>query len=700
MLGPGVVTRSSKSKKYCLNREKALSKKMAKIFSADDVNIQKKDGGKCIVIDFGNTIRYEQSKNVIRLRYAEVIVERREDDGANVEDVFKLPGLSVHLYHTQNKIMAQGKPDIVSGWVDNELCNILNYSIKTDIAVNMPLPMSPPLPLSPPRELELPKPTSPPLLLSASNRIMTCVDEKSSSMDYIANSPVNTYQITESSDSILLNRDSIMLNSNNSLHQALTLETNLKSFILDEITRVKKTMKTEKLLANSQLEQIRVENAQLRDEIKRLSGEIHSYKEKQLNLMKRVFTLENNTESFKKEPILKEPLVKTSSRSTCEDKNKLINDTIITASGLEEAPLPIPVQITQRGDRMCSVKPPEHPNTLKRQCAESVSTQCSISTVNTLYEPVVKSRTHCVNKSDTSHRICAPYKSETTQRIAAPYKSDTTQRIAAHYKSGTTQNIAAPYTNQTRKHLILGDSTLKGLHPDIMAKDLYEQVSLIALPGANFQKIRDVISSRSRDTNFTTITIHCGVIDSVSNVRLSESCMLEIVGCIRRKFPNAMIRFSSIVPPCRGQGRYLAGINNQFLQSFCKNRNYCFINNTPFFNAKSGAPKQRLYSDNIHLTKIGSSILAKNIKHPMRAVNLRDEDDVHLLKVDRSMADLVYNSSDEVIPPSNSLGQLTRHTDDFLHQDLHHLMSFSPLMLHQALLLSLKRLPVDLGVAN
>ena len=233
-----------------------------------------------------------------------------------------------------------------------------------------------------------------------------------------------------------------------------------------------------------------------------------------------------------------------------------------------------------------------------------------------------------------------------------------------------------------------------------MAKDLYEQVSLIALPGANFQKIRDVISSRSRDSNFTTITIHCGVIDSVSNVRLSESCMLEIVGCIRRKFPNAMIRFSSIVPPCRGQGRYLAGINNQFLQSFCKNQNYCFINNTPFFNAKSGAPKQRLYSDNIHLTKIGSSILAKNIKHPMRAVNLRDEDDVHLLKVDRSMADLVYNSSDEVIPPSNSLGQLTRHTDDFLHQDLHHLMSFSPLMLHQALLLSLKRLPVDLGVSN
>ena len=53
MLGPGVVTRSSKSKKYCLNREKALSKKMAKFFSADDVNIQKKDGGQCIVIDFG-----------------------------------------------------------------------------------------------------------------------------------------------------------------------------------------------------------------------------------------------------------------------------------------------------------------------------------------------------------------------------------------------------------------------------------------------------------------------------------------------------------------------------------------------------------------------------------------------------------------------------------------------------------------------
>ncbi|XP_059168145.1 uncharacterized protein LOC131950121 [Physella acuta] len=183
-----------------------------------------------------------------------------------------------------------------------------------------------------------------------------------------------------------------------------------------------------------------------------------------------------------------------------------------------------------------------------------------------------------------------------------------------------------------------------------MATDHYERVSVIALPGANFEKIRDVISSRSRDSNTTTVTLHCGVNDSLSNVRLSQANMLEIVRSITHKFPNATIRFSSIVPPCRGKG----------------------------------APRQRLYSDSIHLTKIGSSILAKNIKYPQRAVSLTDKDHVQLSNVKGTTSDLV--STVDLLPTISS-DQLNSSPG------LHHLMGFSPLLLHQALMLSLKRLP-------
>lgn len=651
MLGTGVVTRSSRAKKYRLNKEKAISKKIANICAADDIHFQKKDGGQCVIIAFRNSISYEKVKRIFKTKYAGVVEERRDDDGANVEDIYKLPGLSVHLYHTNNKIMVQGKSNVVSVWVDSEFCCILNNLITTDKAVDMPLPMSPPLSLSPPPSLSPPRvlelPISPPMIMSASNSVNQCAEDTINTNPLDCVTPINNYTFSSN-----LSQPTDLLSPKISFLQTTQLDNNLRSFILNEITCVKKAFKAEKLQFNSQLEQLRVENAVLRDEVKRLSNEVHSCKDIHVNLKKRLIDQENISASLKKLLTTKNPSCSTISTSTCEDnQQQLINDTKITSAGImQEAPFPIPVKITQRDDR-ARIKPSEHssPSTLQRPRTKSNSTQYSVPTVKAVHVPVVQRSTHYATNRDS------------------------------------TQHVAAPYTNQTTKHhLILGDSTLKGLHPDIMATDHYERVSVIALPGANFEKIRDVISSRSRDSNTTTVTLHCGVNDSLSNVRLSKANMLEIVRSITHKFPNATIRFSSIVPPCRGKGRQLIDINNRFLQSFCISYKYCFINNTPFFTAKSGAPRQRLYSDSIHLTKIGSSILAKNIKYPQRAVSLTDKDHVQLSNVKGTTSDLV--STVDLLPTISS-DQLNSSPG------LHHLMGFSPLLLHQALMLSLKRLP-------
>jgi hypothetical protein len=44
-----------------------------------------------------------------------------------------------------------------------------------------------------------------------------------------------------------------------------------------------------------------------------------------------------------------------------------------------------------------------------------------------------------------------------------------------------------------------------------------------------------------------------------------------------------------------------------------------------FFTTSSGAPKKKLYNNQIHLSKLGTSFLAKNIKYPERTVSVRNQ---------------------------------------------------------------------------
>ena len=54
--------------------------------------------------------------------------------------------------------------------------------------------------------------------------------------------------------------------------------------------------------------------------------------------------------------------------------------------------------------------------------------------------------------------------------------------------------------------------------------------------------------------------------------------------------------------------------NNETIESFCKSKNIIFINNYSSFLTANGAPKKRCYGDFLSFTKLGFSVLAKNIK--------------------------------------------------------------------------------------
>ena len=54
--------------------------------------------------------------------------------------------------------------------------------------------------------------------------------------------------------------------------------------------------------------------------------------------------------------------------------------------------------------------------------------------------------------------------------------------------------------------------------------------------------------------------------------------------------------------------------NNETIESFCKSKSRSFINNYSSFLTANGAPKKRFYRDFLSITKLGFSVLAKNIK--------------------------------------------------------------------------------------
>ena len=85
---------------------------------------------------------------------------------------------------------------------------------------------------------------------------------------------------------------------------------------------------------------------------------------------------------------------------------------------------------------------------------------------------------------------------------------------------------------------------------------------------------------------------------------------------LHAKFPNITeIAFSSIVPPAgRGVCQNFSFKNNETIESFCKSKNIIFINNYSSFLTANGAPKKRFYGHFLSITKLGFSVLAKNIK--------------------------------------------------------------------------------------
>ena len=175
-----------------------------------------------------------------------------------------------------------------------------------------------------------------------------------------------------------------------------------------------------------------------------------------------------------------------------------------------------------------------------------------------------------------------------------------------------------PIPKKKSKHLIFGDSFVRGIHAEVMSTSDGERVEIFSWSGVRMEHlVIDKISNVLLDSLVERVTIHAGINDSKFKILISSSTLTQLLKLLHAKFPNITeIAFSSIVPPAgRGVCQNYSFKNNETIESFCKSKNIIFINNYSSFLTANGAPKKRFYGDFLSITKLGFSVLlAKNIK--------------------------------------------------------------------------------------
>ena len=134
-----------------------------------------------------------------------------------------------------------------------------------------------------------------------------------------------------------------------------------------------------------------------------------------------------------------------------------------------------------------------------------------------------------------------------------------------------------------------------------------EKIEIISWSGVRMEHLIDKIFN---------VPLNAGINDSKLKISISSITLTQLLKLLHAKFPNITeIAFSSIVPPAgRGVCQNYSFKNNETIDSFCKCKNIIFINNYSNFLIVNGAPKKRFYGDFLSITKLGFSVLAKNIK--------------------------------------------------------------------------------------
>ena len=597
------VNCSNQTKRYSLRKAKALSKKLKKVNLPCSVNIHFKDSNKCAVLEFINSAHYTGAFNLFKESYP--IKEITDVTGVLVEATAAIesPRVRVHWYLTQDKCMFQGPAGEVASFTEEFIHSLPNLQLFSN-------------------ERNLPK------------QII--------SMDIEEDSTTNIYSISRQ----VSVRSSPLLKdmSNESLHKAHSLNVNVltkkvaalsdsssalrmpssdhNSTCMDALIQLKNSLKAD-------LIDIRNSINDFEDQVQRQNDKIHSLSE----------------------IIHKQEISKSKSDKKIADLQKEVKRLSLSSSeptrptpptnNFESAPVAVPSDYVSPSSGSNKNKPAhksnQHQTPIKSQVYNTVSNRyprkstihqrpqvntVSVSTApgsqlrGNTPSPASGSSSPASGSSSPVSGSSSPYRDALVSSKGNSRPTSTSQRQHIANKISICTAIPEPIPKKQSKHLIFGDSFVRGIHAEVMSTSDGEKVEIFSWSGVRMEHLIDKISNVPLDSLVERVTIHAGINDSKFKISISSSTLTQLLKLLHAKFPNITeIAFSSIVPPAgRGVCQNYSFKNNETIESFCKSKNIIFINNYSSFLTANGAPKKRFYGDFLSITKLGFSVLAKNIK--------------------------------------------------------------------------------------
>ena len=254
--------------------------------------------------------------------------------------------------------------------------------------------------------------------------------------------------------------------------------------------------------------------------------------------------------------------------------------------------------------------------------AVSVKNSFSILADPSMTADNVNSNQECRDShSPTQERRDMDTASDKTERRdmdTASDKTRETQDSIQHRKDSSpaeTLKAATIYSQTTV--LFVGDSVIKNIDVRRLVPRAHNvQTQKICVPGLKVSELKQWLASLPTPcSSVQHVTVHIGV-NTCPGGEISVGVWEALILSCKRAFPNAELRYSSIVP---AYGRN--GLNNSIKPSnenlikACNQHTIAVVDNTNTFLTSSGAPRKRLWRQNdpVHPSPAGTARLASNL---------------------------------------------------------------------------------------
>jgi lysophospholipase L1-like esterase len=208
----------------------------------------------------------------------------------------------------------------------------------------------------------------------------------------------------------------------------------------------------------------------------------------------------------------------------------------------------------------------------------------------------------------------SPPSSVETQKLEP--KADTSNVQRSPHSPSPRQKLAALKVKSDTTHLLLGDSVVREVKANLLFRT--EASENLSVSGLTVEDLQNWLTDQPRYHTVSYVVAHIGV-NSCKRHIVKETQWCSLIQSLKKVFPKATVRMSSIVPLWgghHGSTKKTVEMANQNLRAACDRHQVAYIDQAATFTANSGAPRLDLYcKDGLHPSGLGVARLANAIKY-------------------------------------------------------------------------------------